>query len=214
MSLVGLWLVSFSTRAKDWETETTHATWTWSADRLIPTAFYWEACFVPKGICHQNSKNTFKDCTLTRIKFSHGFSYSFEGELHVKDQIFMVAPTQKHKASRLLCGSSTYAKWYRRSHKCLTRISKQKQPKASDTIATPNISIPSTQFLLIKLSIFVMLSIDHSPHLSFLGSKPNFLPDSARISKALQSLLSVPAIILSSIYWWCRERFGNFLPIS
>ena len=91
----------------------------------------------------------------------------------------------------------------------LTRLSKQEETIASDPIAAPKISISSTQFLLIKLSTFVMPSIDHSSQLFFLSSEPNFSPDSERISNALQSLISVPAIIPSSRYQQCCERFSQ-----
>ena len=95
----------------------------------------------------------------------------------------------------------------------LTRLSKQEETKASDPIAAPKISIPSTQFLLIKLSILVMLSIDPSSHLSFLSSKPNVSSDSERISNASQSSISVPAIIPSSRYQQCCKRCGILLSI-
>ena len=75
---------------------------------------------------------------------------------------------------------STYAELSKSSSNFLTRLSKQEETKPSDPIAAPKLSIPSTQFLLIKVSTFVMLSIDHSSH-SFLCFKPNFSPDSERI---------------------------------
>ena len=58
-----------------------------------------------------------------------------------------------------------------------------------------------------------MRSIDHNSHLSFLSSKPNYSPDSERLSNALQSSISLPEIIPSSRNQHCCERFGNFLSI-
>ena len=84
----------------------------------------------------------------------------------------------------------------RSSSNFVTRFYKQEETKASDPVAAPKTSIHSTQFFLIKLSTFVMLSVDHSSNLSFPSSKPHFSPDFARISNALQRSVSVPAKFL------------------
>ena len=88
----------------------------------------------------------------------------------------------------------------RSSSTFLTLLSKKDETKASSPISTPKISFLSTKLLLIRLSTFVLLSIDHSSHLSFMSSKPKFSPVSQKISNALQSSISVPAKIPSSTY--------------
>ena len=76
MSSVGLWPVNFSTRTEDWKTDPTYADLLnlicWSSYSY--TGFIdWRACYVPRSVCQQNSKNTFKSCTRNRIKFSKDF---------------------------------------------------------------------------------------------------------------------------------------------
>ena len=209
-SSVGLWPVNFSTGTEGWKTGATYAAWTWSADRLIPTP----VLLIGRHAWSQEvSDNTIP---IIPSKVARWFESNFrrilfgssEGELHRNEWIILGAPSRNRKIPRAHWGSSTYAKLYRRSSNFLTHLSKQEETKASDPIAAPKISIPFTQFLLIKLSTFFMPSIDHSSHLSFLSSKPNSSPDSERISNALQSSISVPAIIPSSRYQKCCERFG------